>query len=107
MKYESSELLSLYKELLKGGKYTVITTDPQYGDLQRGFTFEPVSKPYHWAKVTAWFKQDTRNESKQSTIVPAKVLFDYLRLAITSACYVEIYETGEELTYVYGKQEKY
>ena len=107
MKYESSELLSLYKELLKGGKYTVITIDPQYGDLKRGFTFEAVEEPYHWAKVTTWFKQDERNETKQTHIVHAKILFDYLRLAITSACCVEIYETGEELTYVYGKQEKY
>lgn len=107
MQYEPSELLSLYRKLLKGGKYTVITYDPQYGDLQRGFIFEPVGEPYHWAKVTSWFKQDDRNENKQVTIVPAKVLIDYLRLAVVSARYIEIYETGEELTYTYGKPEKY
>ena len=108
MKYETNELMWLYKELLKtGSKFTVIAYDPQFGDLQRGFTFEPVEEPYHWAKITTWFKQDSRNETKQVNVVPAKVLLDYLKLAINSAVCVEIYETGEELTYIYGRQEKY
>jgi hypothetical protein len=107
MKYEATELLYLFKNLLKGSaKFTVITYDPQFGDLNRGFEFEPVVEPYHWARVTAWFKNGN-TETKQISIVPAKVLFDYLRLAISSAEYVEVYEEGEELTYVYGEQHKY
>ena len=108
MKYEASELLSIYRELLKSNtKYTIITYDPQFGDLQRGFQFERVVEPYNWARVTAWFKQDSKAESKQVNVVPAKVLFDYLRLAVVSACCIEIYKEGEELTYVYGEQEKH
>ena len=108
MKYEATELLWLYKELLKNGnKFTVITYDPQFGDLKRGFTFEAIEEPYHWVQVTSWFKQDSKTESKQISVVPAKVLFDYLRLAVTSAVCVEIYEQGEELTYVYGEPEKH
>lgn len=108
MKYEATELLWLYKELLKNGsKFTVVTIDPQYGDLKRGFTFEAISEPYHWVQVTAWFKQDAKSENNQINVVPAKVMFDYLRLAISSAVCVEVYEVGEELTYVYGEQEKH
>lgn len=108
MNLEASALLHLYKELLKGSnKFTIITYDPQYGDLQRGFTFESVEELYHWVRITTWFKQDTKTETKQVNVVPAKVMFDYLRLAISSACYIEIYEQGEELTYVYGEQEKH
>lgn len=108
MRYESSELLSIYRELLKSkSKYTVITYDPQFGDLERGFQFERIVEPYHWARVTSWFKQDNRNETKQVNVVPAKVLLDYLKLAISSACYVEIYEEGEELSYIYGEQIKH
>ena len=108
MQYETNELMWLYKGLLaNNSKFTVITYDPQFGDLERGFTFERVVEPYHWAKVTAWFKQDSKAESKQVNIVPAKVLLDYLKLAISSACCVEVYEEGEELTYIYGRQEKH
>ena len=108
MKYETSELKWLFKELLKtSSKFTVITYDPQFGDLQRGFTFEATSEPYHWVKITTWFKQDSKSETKQINVVPAKVLFDYLRLAVSSACCVEVYEEGQELTYVYGEQQKY
>ena len=108
MNFEANTLLHLYKELLKSSsKFTVATYDPQYGDLQRGFIFEPVEELYHWVKITNWFKQDSKTEIKQVNIVPAKVMFDYLRLAVSSACYVEIYEEGTELTYVYGEQEKH
>ena len=107
MQYEANEIMWLYKELLKNGsKFTIITCDPQFGDLERGFTFEPVEEPYHWARITSWFKQDSKSETKQVNVVPAKVLLDYLKLAISSACCVEIYEQGEELTYIYGRQEK-
>lgn len=108
MQYEASELSSLYKELLKNdSKFIVRTYDPQCGDLQRGFIFEAIKEPYHWVKITAWFKQDSKTENKQINIVPAKVLFDYLKLAVTSACCVEVYAVGEELTYIYGRQEKH
>ena len=108
MNFEANTLLHFYKELLKGSnKFTVITYDPQYGDLQRGFVFEAMEEPYHWARITSWFKQDSKSETKQVNVVPAKVMFDYLRLAVSSACCVEVYEEGTELTYVYGEQEKY
>lgn len=108
MNIDRVELKKLFQALLQGkGHFTVITYDPQFGDLERGFTFEAVPTSNHKAKVTAWFKQDIDFETKQVNTVPAMVLFTYLQLAITSACYVEVYEEGEELSYVYGEQEKH
>lgn len=108
MDFNKSELKNLFQTLLQGkDHFTVITHDIQFGDLERGFIFEAVPTSNHKAKVTAWFKQDIDSETKQVNTVPAMVLFTYLQLAITSACYVEVYEEGEEVSYVYGEQIKH
>lgn len=105
MNFDKNELKKLFQNLLQASHFTVITYDTQFGDLQRGFTFEAVPFSNHQAKVTAWFKQDVNSETKQISVVPAMVLLNYLKLAITSASCVEIYKEGEELTYVYGEHE--
>jgi hypothetical protein len=108
MNFDKNELKKLFQNLLQGrGHFTIITYDPQFGDLERGFTFEAVPTSNHKARVTAWFKQDVNSETKQISTVPGIVLFNYMQLAIASACCIEIYEEGEELSYVYGEQIKH